>query len=192
MDLPLPAVGMPCRDHGAKVARFPATGTFGRRMRLLPLLTLLVLCSTGMAQQGDTRLFTPWNGQADSTRAAVKAPVPHDSLPQSGKVNVAESTQIKALMADYAARRRPLDGYRIQIFLGDRAQAETIRRSFLVQHADIPAYLSYLAPNFRVRVGDLRDRVEAENLRETLRGEFPGLYVVPDQIEPPRLPGTAQ
>lgn len=159
-------------------------------MRFPTLLPAMLLCCAGIAQPGNNRLFAPWQG--DSAQAAMVQPGRQDSLAGTGKVTVAESAQIKSLMADYAARRRPLDGYRIQIFLGDRAQAETIRRSFLVQHADIPAYLSYLAPNFRVRVGDLRDRVEAENLRETLRGEFPGLYVVPDQIEPPRLPGTAQ
>ncbi len=90
-------------------------------------------------------------------------------------------------MADYASRRRPLKGYRVQIFLGDRTQAEAARRSFLQQHPDMPAYLSYLAPNFRVRVGDLRDRMEAEALKERLRSGFPGLYIVPDDIEPPAL-----
>ena len=51
----------------------------------------------------------------------------------------------------------------------------------------MPAYLSYLAPNFRIRVGDLRDRMDAERLRQELRSEFPGCYVVQDQIEPPAL-----
>ncbi len=160
-------------------------------MRYLSFILLLFLSKPGLTQQNG-RLFTPWTGHADSLKAADARPQGHDSVLVPGKVTLAESAQIKALMADYGSHRKPLDGYRVQIFLGDRSQAETLRRTFLVQHPDIPAYLSYLAPNFRVRVGDLRDRVEAENLRETLRGEFPGLYVVPDQIEPPRLPGTAQ
>jgi hypothetical protein len=105
-----------------------------------------------------------------------------------GKVKITESGKIQALMADYAARKQPLEGYRVQIFLGGRTEAENTRRTFLQRHPDIPAYLGYLAPNFRVRVGDLRDRVEAEHLRNVLSAEFPGLYVVPDQIEPPRLP----
>ena len=112
---------------------------------------------------------------------------PTDSVAH-GVVTVVENDRIKALMADYAAHKRPLDGYRVQIFLGDRTMAESTRRTFLLQHPEIPAYLSYLAPNFRVRVGDLRDRIEAEGLRENLRGDFPGLYVVPDQIELPKLP----
>lgn len=156
-------------------------------MRSIVLLFTILASLAGRAQENHDRLFTPWHGAENSTRQVPAAKAGTDSLVQPGKVVVSESPQIKGLMADYAARRRPLDGFRVQIYLGDRNQAESIRRSFLVAHPDVPAYLSYLAPNFRVRVGDLRDRVEAEHLRETLRGEFPGLYVVPDQIEPPRL-----
>lgn len=160
-------------------------------MRFAPLLPLLLACGPLLAQD-DIRLFSPAPGQIDSmpppgTSTERRGTTPQDSI-APGTVVITESDRIRALMADYAARKHPLAGYRVQIFLGDRSKAEETRRTFLVQHPDIPAYLSYLAPNFRVRVGDLRDRVEAENLRGELRGEFPGLYVVPDQIEPPRLP----
>ncbi len=150
-------------------------------MRYLSLFLLLLLCHTLRAQEVD-RTFTPWSGGKETR------PIAPDSVLVHGKVSVMESERIKGMMADYAARRRPLEGFRVQIYLGERSQAESIRRTFLVQHPELPAYLSYLAPNFRVRIGDLRARAEAENLRETLRTEFPGLYVVPDQIEPPRLP----
>lgn len=157
-------------------------------MRTCTLLLPLLL-SMHVSAQEDIRQFRP--------SAAPPAEIQH--LPQPaggaaqaatpGKVTVVESDQIKALMADYASRKQSLAGYRVQIFLGDRSTAENTRRTFMQQHPDIPAYLSYLAPNFRVRVGDLRDRVEADYLRRRLGTEFPGLYVVPDQIEPPRLAG---
>lgn len=152
-------------------------------MRTITLSILMLLCISLHAQD-DIRLFKPNVQPSDSvTRPSTM----HNDGSHPGVVTVVESDRIKALMADYTARKRPLDGYRVQVFLGDRSQAESIRRTFLLQHPDIPAYLSYLAPNFRIRVGDLRDRVEAEAMRENLRIEFPGLYVVPDQIEPPRL-----
>lgn len=166
-------------------------GTFGLHMRIATLFVLLTV-GLHLFAQDDMRLFKPSIHSVDSTTPPTMAMGTDDALLKDsitpGVVTVVESDRIKALMADYAARKRPLDGYRVQIFLGDRAQAENTRRSFLLQHPDVPAYLSYLAPNFRVRVGDLRDRVEAEGLRENLKGEFPGLYVVPDQIELPKLP----
>ena len=152
--------------------------------------SVLVLLGVNLSAQDDLRQFKPSNASTDT--ASVTGIRPNEGSRTEGVtpgvVTVVESDRIKALMADYAAHKRPLDGYRVQIFLGDRAQAENTRRTFLIQHADVPAYLSYLAPNFRVRVGDLRDRVEAEGLRDNLKGEFPGLYVVPDQIELPKLP----
>lgn len=153
---------------------------------------LLLLLGIQLSAQEDIRLFKPSNVPVDSTATTSVVTRTNDSLPTDsaahGVVTVVENDRIKALMADYAAHKRPLDGYRVQIFLGDRTMAESTRRTFLLQHPEIPAYLSYLAPNFRVRVGDLRDRIEAEGLRENLRGDFPGLYVVPDQIELPKLP----
>lgn len=156
----------------------------------IAIFSVLVLLTVNLSAQDDLRLFKPSNATTDTTAAAGIRPnedPPKESV-TPGVVTVVESERIKVFMADYAAHKRPLDGYRVQIFLGDRAQAESTRRTFLLQHPDVPAYLSYLAPNFRVRVGDLRDRVEAEGVRENLKSEFPGLYVVPDQIELPKLP----
>ncbi|MFT3884241.1 MAG: SPOR domain-containing protein [Flavobacteriales bacterium] len=143
-------------------------------MRFLPTFLLLLL-AIGLRAQDDPRVFRPSTATADTPRTA-------------GEVTIHQSERINELMTDYATHKQPLKGFRVQVFLGDRTQAEETRRTFLVKHPDIPAYLSYLAPNFRVRVGDLRDRLEAERMREQLKGEFPGLYVVPDDIELPRLP----
>lgn len=159
-------------------------------MRKLPLLFLLLLTGS-LSAQDDLRLFKPASMSADSSARVEVTPYPQASPKRDtaipGNVQVMESDRIKVLMTNYAAKKQPLKGYRIQIYLGDRSTAENTRRTFLLQHPDTPAYLSYLAPNFRVRVGDLRDRVAAEYLRESLKNEFPGLYVVPDEIEPPRL-----
>lgn len=154
-------------------------------MRIIPLVFLLLLGRLAAAQD-DPRMLAPSNDTTDGAAPGVAAQAPYDSI-RPGTISIHESERIKALMADYASKRQPLKGYRVQIFLGDRASAETVRRNFLQQHPGTPAYLSYLAPNFRVRVGDLRDRVSAEFLRESLKSEFPGLYIVPDDIEPPAL-----
>jgi hypothetical protein len=153
-------------------------------MRAL-LLTSSIALALMLRAQTDPKVFTPYTPQKPTVIATTPVPgVQQDS----GEVVIHESSRIQALMKDYASTKQPLKGYRVQIFLGDRTKAEETRRSFLVRHPDIPAYLSYLAPNFRVRAGDLRTRLEAELLREQLKEEYPGCYVVPDEIELPRLP----
>lgn len=147
------------------------------------LFFLLLPCLSPVFAQRDS--LSIFRAQGDRHMPVV---VGADSL-RAGDVRVVESDRVRLMMADYAARKQTLRGYRVQIFLGDRGTAENTRRAFLVQHPEVPAYLSYLAPNFRVRVGDLRDRVSAEALRELLKPEFPGLYIVPDDIEPPALIG---
>ncbi len=148
------------------------------------LLTLTILLAAVLRAQTDPRIFTPYSPAIPA--AAAVEPVA-DPAPDSGHVVIHQSARIQELMKDYASTKQPLKGYRVQIFLGDRNKAEDTRRSFLVKHPDIPAYLSYLAPNFRVRAGDLRTRLEAEHLRDQLKEVFPGCYVVPDDIELPRL-----
>jgi hypothetical protein len=150
----------------------------------------VIFCSALIAagnafSQDDPRLYKPATAQSTVHTLAAVADTP-STPPAPGTIAIHESTRIDDLMKDYGSRKHDLKGFRVQIFLGDRAKAEETRRAFLMRHPEIPAYLSYLAPNFRVRVGDLRTKLPAEKLRSDLKDEYPGLYVVPDLIELPR------
>src|SRR5690348_586887 len=58
--------------------------------------------------------------------------------------------------------KQTMPGYRIQIYFGGaRQKATEIKNDFSEKHADVPSYLSYSAPNFKVRVGDFRSHLEA-------------------------------
>lgn len=87
--------------------------------------------------------------------------------------------------------RDGLDGYRLQLFSGSgteaRQQANNLRAEFMSHHPDIPAYLIYQAPNFKVRVGDFRTELEAIHLQRELEYQYPGGFVVKDEIKFPKL-----
>lgn len=140
------------------------------------LLVLLGVVSLHVVEAQDPRRVSVPNAQGTTAMMSV----------DSGGLVLHEPPRVTQLMKDYAATKQPLKGYRVQIFLGERTKAEETRRAFLLGHPDVPAYLSYLAPNFRVRVGDERTKLEGEKLRQELAEEYPGLYVVPDEIEFPR------
>lgn len=104
-----------------------------------------------------------------------------------GDVVIHADPKVEELMRKYSAHKHVQRGFRVQIFLGDHKSAEETKRTFLQKNPDLPIYLSWLAPNFRLRVGDLRTRLEAERLLRDLRVTYPGSYIVPDDIEMPAL-----
>lgn len=106
----------------------------------------------------------------------------------AGSIHIDADPRIEKLMTSYSECKHVQRGYRVQIFLGDRKTAEETKRSFLQKNPDIPAYLSWLAPNFRLRVGDLHTRLQAEHLLRDMKVDYPGSYIVPDEIEMPVLP----
>jgi hypothetical protein len=52
--------------------------------------------------------------------------------------------------------------------------------------ADIRTYISYTEPDYKVRAGDFRTRLEAEKLMQELRGKFTSLFIIPGKINPPK------
>jgi len=105
----------------------------------------------------------------------------------TGKITVFEDARITEL--DRLKREYPglQDGYRVQIFFGKRQEALKKKAEFVEAHPDLPAYISYLAPNFRLRVGDFRTRIEGEKLKQEIDSDYPGCYLVKDKIEMPGL-----
>jgi len=87
--------------------------------------------------------------------------------------------------------RDGLKGYRLQLFSGSgttaRQEANQLRADFMARHPETPAYLIYQAPNFKVRVGDFRTELEAIKLQRELEYQWPGAFVVRDDIKFPKL-----
>ncbi|MCB0764525.1 MAG: SPOR domain-containing protein [Flavobacteriales bacterium] len=136
------------------------------------------------AQQGEPlRVFEPYRPVLMAVDTPFVDTLRAELPRRPGHVEYRASPAIDRLMADYSERKLPMQGYRVQIFLGERKAAEETKRAFLQKSPEVPAYLSWLAPNFRLRVGDLRTRLEAEKLLHELRPAFPGSYIVPDEIE---------
>ena len=117
--------------------------------------------------------------------------IPSLSIAQQtrGKVTVVKDPLIDTLIA-----RRPYlgktvgddnttSGYRVQIFFGsDRQAAYNAQAKFQNEYPEIKTYISYTEPNFKVRVGDFRSRLEAQKLQSELTGMFSTLFIVPEKI----------
>lgn len=87
-----------------------------------------------------------------------------------------------------AASKMSMPGYRIQIYFGnDRNKAQEIRSAFIQLYPETPAYLIYQQPNFKVRTGDFRSRIEAAGFLHKINPHFTNAFIVPDEVKLPDL-----
>lgn len=113
------------------------------------------------------------------------------SFAQNGKLYVQNDPLIDSLIQknkDKNKVSKTIDGYRIQLFSGaDRTNATALKAKFLKQFPDIPVYMIYQQPFFKVRVGDFRNKLEAQKLYYQLSDVFGQVILVPDKINFPKL-----
>ena len=115
-----------------------------------------------------------------------------------GHVSVIRDERIDSVLVNYESLRLKLmenpdtkliPGYRIQIFfdsgLNSSDRARQTRDEFLLLFPDIPAYVSWKAPNYRVRVGDYKSRLDAEKDLQLIMISHPNAWVTKDEINFP-------
>ena len=84
--------------------------------------------------------------------------------------------------------KQTMAGYRIQVYFGgNRQKASEVKLEFSSKYPDVPAYLSYQQPNYKIRVGDFLNRFEAQKFMKQLDGLYPTLFIVPDEVKLPLL-----
>lgn len=112
---------------------------------------------------------------------------------KKGSLHVNKDSRIERLMKrqrDVYAVSNTMNGYRIQIFMeiGNEAvnHAQSVKYSFTRAFPEIPVYLSYEQPYYRLRVGDFRNRVEAEKYLRLIKPKFGLAFVTAEVINPPK------
>jgi len=113
-----------------------------------------------------------------------------------GKVEVDKDSKVDSLIGNYLVGGKNVNmseppsstGYRVQIFSGsDRKGAYDAQAKFQDKYPAMRTYLTYLDPNFKVRIGDFRSRLEAEKMLQELRLAFTGLFIIQEKINLPKL-----
>lgn len=100
-----------------------------------------------------------------------------------------EKPQLKAIEQRFIKEHKAengMDGFRVQLFFGSRDEAQRLKGEFLKLHPKEKAYISYQAPNFKLRIGNYRSQLSAEKFMYQIKGKFPSAYVVNDRVELPK------
>lgn len=109
-----------------------------------------------------------------------------------GSLRIKQDDRIERLMKrqrDIYAVSNTMNGFRVQIFMeiGNEAvdHANVVKQEFEELYPELPIYLSYEQPYYRLRVGDFRNRVEAEKYLRLLKPQYSLAFVTADIINPP-------
>lgn len=82
-------------------------------------------------------------------------------------------------------------GYRVQIFFESGNYSKTkalgVKARFISLYPDIPVYVIYQEPYYRVRVGNFRSKLEAYAFKEKIKKDFAEAYVIKDRIDMPMI-----
>ena len=138
---------------------------------ILTLILSLFLFSVSFAQRGEvTVIKDPLIDSLIAKRSEV--------YKTTGEVKIG-----KPIVSSY--------GYRVQIFYGsDRREVFNQQARFKSLYPKFNTYLIYKEPNYYIRVGDFRTRLEAQRLMNEIRPAFPTLFIFREKINAPQLDTT--
>jgi len=113
---------------------------------------------------------------------------------QKGVLILNQSPRIDTLLMKQRqihAADSTIDGYRVQIFmeLGNDAlkHADSVMTKFSEKYPDVPIYLIFGQPYYRLRIGDFRTRLEAEHMYQRVKKKYKNAFVTADRINLPYI-----
>lgn len=114
---------------------------------------------------------------------------------KEGRITVHTSPEMDELFEKYIRlseeKRIPINGYRVQIASASgnnaKSNVNTVKSRFLTNYPDVPAYLIWESPNYKIRVGNFRSKLDAEKFQRTIDELFPYAFIVRDDINFPKL-----
>lgn len=112
---------------------------------------------------------------------------------EKGKVIVVKDPGIDSLISKRLALSKTANkgntvtslGFRVQIFSGlEREEAYAQQTKFKSLYPGVTSYVSYTQPNYRIRVGDFRTKLEAQKFMNELKRQYSSLFIFAEKINP--------
>jgi len=106
---------------------------------------------------------------------------------QTSTIQIIRDPRVDTLVSRYAEvhrRKASIDGFRIQVAAGsNRTNIYKVKSEFNSAFPKIKQYLIYQAPNFKLRVGNYRTRLEAYKDLQEILPLFNGAFIIRDEIK---------
>ncbi len=112
----------------------------------------------------------------------------------SGNINIIQDPRLDTLLLlhkDLNVKSPRIDGWRVNIFFetgnNSKKLAMEAKAGFVQKYPNVPSYLVFQEPYYKIRVGDYRTQLEAEKFLKIIAAEYPNAFVVEDKINFPEL-----
>ncbi len=102
-----------------------------------------------------------------------------------GEIKIKTTPEIKNLVSKriaYNKSKKSIKGYRIQIYYGSENGAIHARSKFLGLFPNTATYIDYESPDWKVKVGNFKTKLEADKAREEILLVFDGAFVLEEKI----------
>lgn len=111
-----------------------------------------------------------------------------------GNVQVIQDDRIDTLLVRHIELNKQdpqIKGWRINIFFEagnySKRQAIEAKSEFVNRYANVPCYLIFQEPYYKVRIGDYRTKMQAEKFLNEIAYDYSNAFVVQDDINFPSL-----
>lgn len=110
------------------------------------------------------------------------------------KLRIYQDPRITDLLVRHSQinqRKQGFEGYRLEIFFSSESNARQhsvrVRNDFNLVFPTIPSYMLFQTPNFKVRIGDFRNKSEALKTKAYIASKYPNAFIVKDNIRFPEI-----
>jgi hypothetical protein len=162
-------------------------------MKLLFLLSL-IFCFASVHAQKDSLIHSYEASIADSNSVIVPDSVPSIDTITAGTIKYFYNSELDTLI-DFQKKinikncPKTVKGFRVQIYscsgINCQEKADKNYNQFLIAYPEIAAEKIWDPPSYKVRVGNCRNRFEAEQIKSKIKEDFPFIFIVPDFIDSP-------
>jgi hypothetical protein len=114
---------------------------------------------------------------------------------QQGSVEVFADPDLDLLVEKHIRINQALkttEGFRIQLFSdsgnNSKSRAQEMQVELTTRFPGVGVYLTFKSPNYRVRIGNFRNRLDARRFLNEIAIDYPNAFIVNDMINFPEVP----
>jgi hypothetical protein len=110
-----------------------------------------------------------------------------------GNSEIIQDARVELLVQKHIQINRVLntmDGFRIQVFSdsgnNSKNKAQAVHDEFQSRFPGLGVYLTFKSPNYKVRIGDFRTKLDAQRFLIEVTADYPNAFIIVDQINLPK------